>query len=259
MATRRVIDSIQVPDRPTIQSPAGAERRVPGQVFGAGQASGIGDDPNSFEHVVDKYGGLTNVAGVATIDPKIARLSGEAMIAQVKAGNMSPHLKEALIAAQRRYPRLFGHVGAIRQRIPTPNGTVPVEFGSIEGMSRLSEHLGGQEKRMTDQFIAPGMSKRKTYDTVGHELAHAAQELRGGKTFAPGAKGANTAANMDFGNRYTALNKIRGYWDNPYETEATKAGNNFANRELAQKTADKMMSPLDSIEAALKKLGFFKK
>lgn len=225
MATRRVIDSIQVPDRPTIQSPAGAERRVPGQVFGAGQASGIGDDPNSFEHVVDKYGGLTNVAGVAAYAPELARANGEALLKELTAKGLSPNLLEALTAVQRRVPRLFGHLTNV---VENRKG--------LDAMKALGQQITSDiAPKLSSLEINPNQTRRGTFSTVGHEMAHVAQNLRSGRTLPTNPIGVNPS-NPDhalkFNDRYALFNKVVGYHKNPYEQSANRSGVQFADREL---------------------------
>lgn len=114
---------------------------------------------------------------------------------------LSPDTVSALTLAQQKYPRLFAHVVSAEQHPDKRfmGQAFPVDARAGETMLKFAPNLKGDE----------------ALNTVAHELAHSAQFLR-----RPNSMLEN----------YSLAEDSFGYWNNPFEQQARRAGENFVNR-----------------------------
>lgn len=109
----------------------------------------------------------------------------------------TPDSVSALTVAQSKYPRLFGHLGKVEANptLPNPGTTF---FGLGKPRMELAPEVGTAAR-----------------DTIGHELAHVAQNVRNPKDFLP---------------IYKKMDEMFGYAKNPFESRARRVGASFADK-----------------------------
>jgi hypothetical protein len=112
---------------------------------------------------------------------------------------ISPELLSALTLARSKYPRLFGHVSSVKVH-PLKDRAIGRQSGS------------GPYSNL--EFDPALIDVSDPYETVGHELAHVAQNLR---------KGSNK-----FEDQYGYWQDTFGYRRNPLEVSARKSGAKFS-------------------------------
>lgn len=152
----------------------------------------------------DPAGAIGALGAVSAITPKMARTLGSALIDKLKATRrlevptplnlktmqsadasvpISDEFMEALEFAQKRWPRLFGHLDDI-QYLPLKYADEDgyVRAGVTAGMRRKWDEKGLPTNTSSKMFIAPerASNKDEAFNTVGHELLHVADNLRKG-------------------------------------------------------------------------------
>lgn len=146
---------------------------------------GLGINEQRPGNAADAIGGA--LGAVSVIIPKIARLLGAAKISELKeAGRLkipgvaadasvplSQDYIDALEFAQKRWPRIFGHIDDIRYVNPIIN---PDTVRGVAAGSRI-----GKTGYTSNMEIAPDRSPTRgdAFNTVGHELMHVADNIRG--------------------------------------------------------------------------------
>lgn len=174
---------------------------------------------------------------VSVIEPALAKLGGQQLIDRLMERGVAPELMNAVRAVQRRAPRLLGHISDI-QEVP-----------GAEFLGRQKQVPGNPKLSILE--INPAQSERGMMSTVHHEAAHAAQNLRGGRTLPGNPIGVNKATGeaLPFPTRYRLFNELRGgYSGNPYEQAANVAGVNGADKAMPT-------HPLTLLRNQLKKIG----
>jgi len=163
--------------------------------------------------------GLSDVSpvnqAVAAVKPKyipFLKQKGIDLIKDVRTlptfQGFKPEAVSALTQAQSMFPRVFGHLGAIRPKIATE---------SIKGLPRDKKIAGlfapGYGKAGGEIELNPDVNVDPA-KVVAHELTHAAQTIGSG-------------GGLRFDKKYReALDEV-GYWDNPLEVGARKAEGKF--------------------------------
>lgn len=140
--------------------------------------------------------GLTHEMGKKTLEEVLQK------------GELGPRFEEALKFAQQRYPRLFAH-------IPSWKKTEKL-FGPL-GIQRP---LGGSH--FSEIELNPGLTwtQGDALETVGHEMAHAAQMLRRGPE--------------KFHKQYLAAQEALGYRRNPLEQLAEQSAKGMRTKHALE-------------------------
>ena len=176
--------------------------------------------PQGITDLVDSIlgpGGLQTTPAIA-VDPKRigaikragAQVLGEDVRTLPTLSGTPPSLVSALTQLQSKYPRIFGHLEGIdiepTKRLTTSNGTKAL------GTHSRGFHPSGKTSVMR---LAGKLGDKDLKETAGHELAHAAQQIKHGGRFQ---------------GKYWLMDLKHGYWNNPFEIGARRAGKNFNSR-----------------------------
>jgi hypothetical protein len=128
------------------------------------------------------------MGAVALIPPAAARLRGAHLIEDIKASQRFPtHIAEGLEFAQKRWPRLFGHL----TEVSTPSADslkkyprgIAFNVPLSEHATKLMQSMYPGMQKQTGRFSAIELNPKAltnsgdAVETVGHELLHAADNL----------------------------------------------------------------------------------
>ena len=171
----------------------------------------------------------TLLAGVPPGEIAGLRAGGKAMLEKLKASGvlpsyehggkgvpLPPELMNVLEFAQKRYPRLFGHVLNISD-VPEVMGDKGSGDVLVKG---LQQRLGGTKfSSLSVNPLHRYPSQRNFANTVGHELLHTADQI----------------ADPNFAEKYRFANTLPGgYGANSAEIRARNQGARFAEKFAEQ-------------------------
>lgn len=136
------------------------------------------------------------LGAVSLINPKLARMNGRMLINELKSvGHFPEHIVEALEFAQKRWPRLFGHVVNIDKlndyKAPYSGGIPAAASSENVGPEAMNAWRRATSKnsqfqpmsKSTGEFSRLGFDPNYVKDypsatnIVGHELLHAADSI----------------------------------------------------------------------------------
>lgn len=147
---------------------------------------------------------------IAPFPPNMMKEAGMATLKQIRTlptlSGLGNDAVSALTMLQSRYPRTFGAV-------------IDVGMDKGDNVPAFAQRLGEQLSYKGNPFSKINLARDLPFEdatnVAAHELTHAAQQLRKPKVFT---------------DLYQEANKVAGYSKNPFEVQARKAGENFANR-----------------------------
>lgn len=176
-------------------------------------------DPQNYRVMGDMPSGP--FGAVAAVSPTMIKglkaRGGETLKKALDNPAFSQDIKVALMEAQRRFPRTFGHLtevvpmktGIIRKIAPGLGDT----GYNISAARNLIDRLIPGRSKLSKIEINPYLKGHEAFDTVAHELTHGAQRIM---------------RNDDLRRSYGHLDKIVGYANNPWETSPRIAGAKFS-------------------------------
>ena len=217
---------------------------MPGPVVAKSDAfkTGISTIDKLMDYLTDDpFGGLSPAPMISIGSPAGRRAMGKFLIERLKekgfseTGNPVPsELMEVLEFAQQKYPRLFGHIGRVKEvpkelQVSSPEGRFNVKHGQVDhfpGKSRYMElqlnpvpyknRLGDVEKygvKFGPDAFDPTLHSFPA--NLGHELLHVADKL----------------AYPDMMEKYRFSNTLPGgYKANAFEFRAKNAGESFMKK-----------------------------
>ena len=215
---------------------------MPGPVVAKSDAfkTGISTIDKLMDYLTDDpFGGLIPAPMISIGKPAGRREMGKFIIDRLKekgfseTGNPVPsELMEVLEFAQQKYPRLFGHIGRVKEvpkelQVASPEGLYNIRHGQVdhyEGPSRYMElqlnpvPLKDRAGAHADKFKGLGLEDKSLHGyaaNLGHEMLHAADKL----------------AYPDMLRKYAFFNTLPGgYKANSFEFRAKNAGESFMKK-----------------------------
>ena len=218
---------------------------MPGPVVAKSDAfkTGISTIDKLMDYLTDDpFGGLSPAPMISIGSPARRREMGKFVIDRLKekgfseTGNPVPsELMQVLEFAQQKYPRLFGHIGRVKEvpkelQVASPEGKFTIKHGQVEhwnGPGRYMElninpvpyenRIGDAAEKYGIKFgpDATDPTLRSFPATLGHEMLHIADQL----------------AYPDMMRKYNFSNTLPGvYRGNSFEYRAKNAGESFMKK-----------------------------
>lgn len=196
---------------------------------------------------------------ISILPPAMAKKFGEQLLTKLKeSGQWGPEMMEAFTAAQQRYPRLFGHIRAVKPPLHPFERASGVQGAGWRGAAMAKQPASPGRKITTnpgwdeaapylpdDKKVQASLNTstlgfkaqpRNPVNTVHHELTHAAQQLRRGG---------------DFEDAYRQAADLVGYQLNPYEVRARQGGARATLRHIQAKPDNwRTIQNLENVEEA---------